>query len=94
MGQDDAKNLILAAVLSMLVVLGWYVLFPPAPPPAETPVEQQAQQQGQQGAGGALHASGLDQARIGRTHVGQQHQRAWCAIQGATRTAAWIIAAV
>ena len=30
MGQDDAKNLILAAVLSMLVVLGWYLLFPPS----------------------------------------------------------------
>ena len=33
MGQDDGKNLILAAVLSMLVVFGWMALFPPAPPP-------------------------------------------------------------
>jgi YidC/Oxa1 family membrane protein insertase len=41
MGQDDAKNLILAAVLSMLVVLGWYMLFPPAPPPVDVPLEQQ-----------------------------------------------------
>lgn len=41
MGQDDGKNLILAAVLSMLVVLGWYTLFPPAPPPLDVPVEEQ-----------------------------------------------------
>ncbi|MGD1923842.1 MAG: membrane protein insertase YidC [Paracoccaceae bacterium] len=39
MGQDDGKNLILAAVLSMLVVFGWMALFPPAPPP-EQPAEQ------------------------------------------------------
>lgn len=37
MGQDDTKNLILAAVLSMIVVFGWYTIFPP-PPPAEQPV--------------------------------------------------------
>jgi YidC/Oxa1 family membrane protein insertase len=52
MGQDDAKNLILAAVLSMLVVLGWYMLFPPAPPPVETPPGTAGEQQAQQGAGG------------------------------------------
>ncbi len=53
MGQDDGKNLILAAVLSMLVVLGWYMLFPPSPQqPAPTPVEQQ-EPQAQQGTGEA-----------------------------------------
>ena len=41
MGQDDGKNLILAAVLSMLVVLGWFMLFPPAPPAVDVPVEEQ-----------------------------------------------------
>ncbi|MEM7212812.1 MAG: membrane protein insertase YidC, partial [Pseudomonadota bacterium] len=35
MGQDDGKNLILAAVLSMLVVFAWMALFPPAPPPEQ-----------------------------------------------------------
>ena len=35
---DDTKNLILAAVLSMLVVFAWYTIFPPAPP-EETPVQ-------------------------------------------------------
>ena len=32
MGGEETKNLILAAVLSMLVVFGWYALFPPEPP--------------------------------------------------------------
>ncbi|MEM1159802.1 MAG: membrane protein insertase YidC [Pseudomonadota bacterium] len=36
-GDDQTKNLILAAVLSMLVVFGWYTIFPPAPPPEEQP---------------------------------------------------------
>ena len=39
MGDDQTKNLILAAVLSMLVVFGWYTLFPPAPPHEETAVQ-------------------------------------------------------
>ncbi|MEM7189981.1 MAG: membrane protein insertase YidC [Pseudomonadota bacterium] len=38
MGDDQTKNLILAAVLSMLVVFGWYTIFPPAPPPEDTAV--------------------------------------------------------
>lgn len=45
MGQNDGKNLILAAVLSMLVVFGWMALFPPAPPP-EPPASQTAPQDG------------------------------------------------
>ena len=46
MGSDETKNLILAAVLSMIVVFGWYTLFPPAPPPVEQPAaEQQAEGQ-------------------------------------------------
>ncbi|MEM7058212.1 MAG: membrane protein insertase YidC [Pseudomonadota bacterium] len=32
MGGEETKNLILAAVLSMLVVFGWYAIFPPEPP--------------------------------------------------------------
>jgi YidC/Oxa1 family membrane protein insertase len=36
-GGDETKNLILAAVLSMLVVFGWFALFPPAPPPEDVP---------------------------------------------------------
>ena len=40
-GQNDGKNLILAAVLTMLVVFGWMALFPPEPP-IEPPVSQTA----------------------------------------------------
>ncbi len=41
MGSDDSRNLIVAAVLSMAVVFGWYALFPPAPPPPpEAPPSQ------------------------------------------------------
>ena len=43
MGQDDGKNLILAAVLSMLVVFAWMALFPPAPPPEQPPTEVTAE---------------------------------------------------
>ena len=35
-GDDQTKNLIMAAVLSMMVVFGWFALFPPTPPPADT----------------------------------------------------------
>lgn len=45
MGQDDGKNLIFAAVLSMLVVFGWMALFPPSPPP-EQPVSETTPQDG------------------------------------------------
>src|SRR5690625_1316981 len=45
MRQEEGKNLILAAVLSMVVVLGWYLLFPPAPPEMDTPTEQQVEAQ-------------------------------------------------
>src|SRR3712207_3683738 len=34
--RDDNKNLILAIVLSLVVLLGWQVLFPP-PPPVDRP---------------------------------------------------------
>lgn len=43
MGQDDGKNLILAAVLSMLVVFAWMALFPPAPPPEQPQTEVTAE---------------------------------------------------
>ena len=36
-GDDQTRNLIMAAVLSMMVVFGWYALFPPAPPPEQAP---------------------------------------------------------
>lgn len=39
MGQDDSKNLILAAVLSMVIVMGWFLLFPPEPAPVDTPTQ-------------------------------------------------------
>lgn len=52
MGQDDGKNLILAAVLSMLVVFGYMMLFPPeAPPPVP---EQQSAADGTVTADGAI----------------------------------------
>ena len=43
-GENDNKNLILAAVLSMLVVFAWqaFVVPPPPPPPEPTAVEGQA----------------------------------------------------
>ncbi|MEM7745955.1 MAG: membrane protein insertase YidC [Pseudomonadota bacterium] len=45
-GGDDTRNLILAAVLSMLVVVGWFAIFPPTPPqdtvPEGTSTEGQA----------------------------------------------------
>ena len=37
MGDNNNKNLILATVLSFLVIMVWFVLFPPPEPPAETP---------------------------------------------------------
>ena len=39
-GSDDTKNLILAAVLSMVVVFAWYTIFPPAPAPEPIVTEQ------------------------------------------------------
>jgi len=41
-GSDETKNLILAVVLSMGVILGWYALFPPEPPPPQEPPAEQA----------------------------------------------------
>lgn len=46
MRQDEGRNLILAAVLSMVVVLGWYTLFPPSPSEVDAPVEEQAAKPG------------------------------------------------
>ena len=40
MGGEETKNLILAAVLSMLVVFGWYAIFPPEPPVEQTQVTE------------------------------------------------------
>ena len=51
-GQDDTKNLILAVALSALVLIGWYILFPPEIPEPPTPVAEQAGT-GQQGSGQA-----------------------------------------
>jgi YidC/Oxa1 family membrane protein insertase len=36
-GSDETKNLILAAVLSMVVVFAWFTIFPPEPPVEEQP---------------------------------------------------------
>ncbi len=45
---DQNRNLILATALSFLVILGWFLLFPPAPQeaPAPTPAQQQAEESG------------------------------------------------
>ena len=40
MSKDDTKNMIMAAVLSMAVIVGWQFLFPAPPPPPETVAEQ------------------------------------------------------
>ena len=67
---DDQKNLIIAAALSFLVILGWTFFFAPPPP---DPAEQQAAVEGQAapqpGAGGAggVDATGLDrEAALGK----------------------------
>ncbi len=36
-GSDETKNLILAAVLSMVVVFAWFTIFPPEPPVEDQP---------------------------------------------------------
>ena len=36
-GDDQTKNLIMAAVLSMMVIIGWSILFPRSEPPVEPP---------------------------------------------------------
>ena len=40
--KDDSRNLILAVALSMLVIIGWYAIFPPPEPvpPAEQPAAE------------------------------------------------------
>ena len=43
MGQDDSKNLIMAAVLSMAVVFAWFAIFPPEPPQQQAPDAAQVQ---------------------------------------------------
>ena len=44
MTSEDTRNMIMAAVLSMAVIIGWQFLFPPPPPPppSETVTEQAA----------------------------------------------------
>ena len=39
--KDETRNLILAVVLSMLVIIGWYAIFPP-PDPAPPPEQEAA----------------------------------------------------
>ncbi|MEM8699897.1 MAG: membrane protein insertase YidC, partial [Pseudomonadota bacterium] len=42
MTSEDTRNMIMAAVLSMAVIIGWQFLFPPSPPvPVEEPAVQQ-----------------------------------------------------
>ena len=41
-GDEQTKNLIMAAVLSMLVVFGWFALFPPEPSPERPAAEKTA----------------------------------------------------
>ena len=41
--EDNNRNLILAMVLSMLVVLGWFTFFAPEPPPPQPEVAAQGQ---------------------------------------------------
>ena len=61
---DQNKNLILATALSFLVILVWFILFPPPTAPVEqTPVEQLATlQQAPQAEIAAQTAAPLTQA--------------------------------
>ena len=90
MGQDDAKNLILAAVLSMLVVLGWYMLFPPAPPPPDTPGDVPVEQQETgavpvPGTEGAVTTPSVGQTRAGAMAADQRIEIATPSVTGSIR---------
>ena len=39
----DQKNLIVAIVMSVLIIIGWQALFPPAKPPVNNTAQQQQQ---------------------------------------------------
>ena len=56
--KDETRNLILAIALSMLVIIGWYAVFPPADPPPEQPGAEQAGGQGGEATGGQAGAPG------------------------------------
>ena len=75
MGSDgDTKNLILAAVLSMLVVVAWYAIFPPTPP-QEDPVQQAIES-----SEGAVPVPGQEGAQAANAPaVAQTREAALCA---------------
>jgi len=46
-GEPETKNLLLAVALSILVIVGWYIIFPPVPPepvPSDVAAQQEAGQ--------------------------------------------------
>jgi YidC/Oxa1 family membrane protein insertase len=49
----DQKNLIVAIVLSVLIIIGWQAVFPPAKPPVNNTTQQQQQTTQQTGSSGA-----------------------------------------
>jgi YidC/Oxa1 family membrane protein insertase len=49
----DQKNLIVAIVLSVLIIIGWQAVFPPAKPPVNNTTQQQQQATQQPGSSGA-----------------------------------------
>src|SRR5262245_12234803 len=50
----DQKNLIVAIVLSVLIIIGWQAVFPPAKPPVNNTTQQQQQTTQQPSGSGAL----------------------------------------
>jgi YidC/Oxa1 family membrane protein insertase len=55
---DQNKNLLLATVLSFVVILGWFILFPP-PEPRTTPASQTTEQAAAAGGQAAAPAAGV-----------------------------------
>src|SRR5215468_8450300 len=53
----DQKNLIVAIVLSVLIIIGWQAVFPPAKPPVNNTTQQQQQATTPSGTPGAPQAS-------------------------------------
>ena len=68
---DQNKNLILATALSFVVILVWFLLFPPADvvPPAPDSVAEQAVATAEQAATAAAPATGTDSAVASETPV-------------------------
>ncbi|TKW66976.1 MAG: membrane protein insertase YidC [Paracoccus denitrificans] len=77
--EDNNRNLILAMVLSMLVVLGWFTFFAPEPPPPAPEAEVAAQNQTDTAGGVATPAPGAAPAGADVTPPGSQDPSATAA---------------